>query len=284
MGSSLHVVSGATGWYPLAQTIENALVTRIDFVSEECVFELEKGGSREEGVTTSLMRRPDSNHLELVCYFIEATSQVLTSGVLHGEVLDVVDIREENIEELVEVTFLLRHGLKGEELEEVSEVISGVERDPDDVITQDNTGGGQLLAEIFHIYPALLVDFELDAGITEEIDRLLGVHVLREAQLEVKLPRATIRWVLAVAVGEGETDLDHFKEIHITPHGLVVVVRNIPEGTHGSGHNSRELCIHGDIRVFFDESPDDVELFVEVVGPHVTNVAIRSSSSFWRHP
>ena len=39
---------------------------------------------------------------------------------------------------------------------------------------------------------------------------------------------------------------------------------------------------HGDIRILFDESPDDVELFVEVVGPDVTNVAIRSS--FRRHP
>jgi len=114
VGSSLHIVAGATRWHTLAQTIENALVTRVDFVPEECVLELEEGGGREEGVTTGLMRRPDSNHLELVCYFIQAATEVLTGGVLHGQVLDVIDIREEDVEELIEVAFLFRHGLEGE--------------------------------------------------------------------------------------------------------------------------------------------------------------------------
>ena len=52
------------------------------------------------------------------------------------------------------------------------------------------------------------------------------VHVLRQAQFEVKLPRAAVRWVLTIAVRKGETNLDYFKEIHVTPaqHGFAEVV------------------------------------------------------------
>ena len=38
----------------------------------------------------------------------------------------------------------------------------------------------------------------------------------RQANLEVELPRSALLWVVALAVGEGEPQLDHLQQVHVT--------------------------------------------------------------------
>ena len=39
----------------------------------------------------------------------------------------------------------------------------------------------------------------------------------RQANLEVELPRGALLRVVALAVGEGEPQLDHLQQVHVTP-------------------------------------------------------------------
>jgi hypothetical protein len=54
----------------------------------------------------------------------------------------------------------------------------------------------------------LFVLFKLDAGILEQVDRVFGVHVLRQIKFEVKLPGGGARFrELALVVEKGESQL-----------------------------------------------------------------------------
>lgn len=55
----------------------------------------------------------------------------------------------------------------------------------------------------------------------QEIDRVLGVGVHVQVELEVELPSADIRRKVTLLIGEGDADLDNFEHVHVAPQGLV---------------------------------------------------------------
>jgi hypothetical protein len=58
--------------------------------------------------------------------------------------------------------------------------------------------------------------FKLNAGVLQQVDRVLCVHVLRQVELEVELPRGRAGlWELALVVKEGEPKLDDLEQIDV---------------------------------------------------------------------
>ena len=53
-----------------------------------------------------------------------------------------------------------------------------MEREPLDLVTEHNAGGHQELGKVAHVDALLLVLLEVDATVGEEINGVLGVHVL----------------------------------------------------------------------------------------------------------
>jgi hypothetical protein len=55
-----------------------------------------------------------------------------------------------------------------------------VERDPFDIVKQDETAGDEQFAKVIDVDPFLLVALEVDARVLEELDRVGSVHVVAE--------------------------------------------------------------------------------------------------------
>jgi len=69
------------------------------------------------------------------------------------------------------------------------------------------------------------VFFELDARVLEQVDGVLGVHVLRQVELEVELPGGgTAFRQLSLVVQEGQPQLDDLQEVDVASQELVLVV------------------------------------------------------------
>jgi hypothetical protein len=69
------------------------------------------------------------------------------------------------------------------------------------------------------------VFFELDARVLEQVDGVLGVHVLRQVELEVELPGGgTAFRQLSLVVQEGQPQLDDLQEVDVASQELILVV------------------------------------------------------------
>ena len=62
-------------------------------------------------------------------------------------------------------------------------------------------------------------------------------------ELEVELPGGDVLWEVAILSRQSNTDLDDLQEVHITPHGLVMIVGGCLEGSNRSRDHPRELCV-----------------------------------------
>lgn len=69
-----------------------------------------------------------------------------------------------------------------------------MKRDPFDVVVQHDPGGHEQFGEVVRIDAVLLVLIELDAGVLQQIDRILSEHVGVDVELEIELPRAVACW------------------------------------------------------------------------------------------
>ena len=73
--------------------------------------------------------------------------------------------------------------------------------------------------------PLLLVLLELDPRVLEEVHRVLGVHVLRQVELEVELPGGDPRvGQLTLLVQERHPQLDDLQQVDVATKQLVLVV------------------------------------------------------------
>ena len=72
-----------------------------------------------------------------------------------------------------------------------------------------------------------------------------GAYAL-DAKVKVKLPCRNILRVVTVLVGEGESNLDDFEQVHVTSHGLVVVVGGSLKRAYWTRNDSRKFSVLGE--------------------------------------
>ena len=92
--------------------------------------------------------------------------------------LHIIDVGEEQLQDVEELGFLTGEGLTGENLEEVSEIVSGVEREPHDVVEKNNPGRDQQRGELGWTDAVFFVLLELNSRISQKVDAVLSVHIL----------------------------------------------------------------------------------------------------------
>ncbi len=63
------------------------------------------------------------------------------------------------------------------------------------------------------------------------------------AKMKIELPSRHILRVVAVFVGKGESNLDDLEQVHVTAHGLIVVVRRRLEAAYWTRYDSRKLGV-----------------------------------------
>jgi hypothetical protein len=61
--------------------------------------------------------------------------------------------------------------------------------------------------------------------------------------MKIKLPGRRLLRVVAVFVGKGESNLDDLEQVHVTAHGLIVVVRRCLEAAYWTRDDTRELGV-----------------------------------------
>jgi hypothetical protein len=77
--------------------------------------------------------------------------------------------------------------------------------------------------------------------------KLPGVEAYAlDAKVKVKLPCRHLLRVVTVLVGEGESYLDDFEQVHVTSHRLVVVVGRSLKSAYWTRHDSRKFCVLGE--------------------------------------
>jgi hypothetical protein len=156
--------------------------------SEEGILELPERTGRDEAIGPGLVGLPDTLHVEELGELVQAAVQAVAE--LH-EVLDVVDGGEVNLHEPEEAGLRVGEGVAGEDLEQVPEVVAGVEGDPADGVAEHDPGGHEQLGEAARVDAALGVAAEVDAAVAEQLDGVGGVDVARVVELaEVELPDA----------------------------------------------------------------------------------------------
>ena len=103
------------------------------------------------------------------------------------------------------------------------------------------------LRKIVRKYSNLLMSLKIDSRLLQKLYRFRCEHVfagpaiskpiegyhhspreafsrLLYAKMKVELPGRHFLWVVAVFVGKGESNLDDLEQVHVTAHGLIVVV------------------------------------------------------------
>lgn len=96
--------------------------------------------------------------------------------------LDVVDVGEEDLQDLEELRLVARQRLTGEDFQEIPEVVTGVEREPHDVVEQDDAGGREQRRKLDRVDAIFFVLFKLNPGVPQQVDTVLRVHVLTERE------------------------------------------------------------------------------------------------------
>jgi hypothetical protein len=74
------------------------------------------------------------------------------------------------VQELEEVALEDGEGDAGDDLEEVTKVVAGVERHPSDLGVEDEAAGDEELAKLLDGDALLLVPLEIEAGVGQELD------------------------------------------------------------------------------------------------------------------
>ena len=200
-------------------------------------------------------------------YFFKAAFEIATA--LH-QILDVEDVGKEELEELEEFGLGVGQIFVGEKLDEVAEVVAAVKGYPRDLVEQDDAGRGEYLGEMHGIDAVLEILLEHDARLGEQIDRLLGVHVLVDVEVKVELKRGRLHRHVALLVHEREAQLNDLQQVHIALETLILIVGRL-EVTADPCHYARKLsvlylivfyfiCQRCSIRIFKIESLRTIDL------------------------
>lgn len=105
------------------------------------------------------MTDPNSLHLQQLRQLVQPTVEAVAE--LH-QVLNIIHRREINVDQLEEAGLRIRQVLAREELQQVPEIVSAVERDPVHVLVQHDPGGHQQLGESTRLDPLSSVLGEVD--------------------------------------------------------------------------------------------------------------------------
>jgi hypothetical protein len=220
----------------------------------------------------------------------EAVLQTDALGVAEEE-FDVPKFGKEGGDEVEEVGLVHGEGVIGEQLDEISEIITRVEGEPMNVCVEGEAGGSEKGAECLVGNADLVVALEVDARCFEKLDGGFRVHVLLEVEFEVEDPRARdsveagvhevvggsgglrdgwVLWWAEVALGgpKSDADLDGLEDIYVAAEGLIVVFSlTACEVSDRPGDYAWKFGVHGNIGVFLDQLAQDVHLRFEVVPP-----------------
>ena len=110
-------------------------------------------------------------------------------------------------------------------MDEIAKVVSGVEAEPLDFLHEDEAGREHHLGEGDRVDAVALVLVELNAGVLQQVDAVLGVHVLRQVELEVELPRGhAVGGQVRPLVHEGQAQLDDLEQVDVAAQQLILVV------------------------------------------------------------
>ncbi len=131
------------------------------------------------------------------------------------EAFQVVDIREEEVQEIWKGVLWLWEVLVHHQTEQVREIVAAVETDPGDLVVQDQAGKGRLLCEIDVGDAPLLEHLEVDAWVFKEVDWGLGLSIGVNVESEVELPGANWLGMVALFIRQGDTYLDNLGHVHI---------------------------------------------------------------------
>ncbi|KAF1782229.1 P-loop containing nucleoside triphosphate hydrolase [Phytophthora cactorum] len=151
----------------------------LDVAFEEDLDHLEERSGREQCVGASLVHCAYSLHLEVLGQATKSPHLV----EVHTHVLQVVRRGEVRVQQVKERLFFSWQRGASQHLE-------------------------QELSESGHFNTFLFVLSEVNTRLLEDLDRVLCVHVLAKAELEVELPHRQVLHVRAVLVKEGYAQLD----------------------------------------------------------------------------
>ncbi|TYZ66592.1 hypothetical protein PybrP1_002589 [[Pythium] brassicae (nom. inval.)] len=250
-----------------------------DLAVEEDLDHPEERGGREQRVRARLMHRAYSLDLEVLGEAAEAAHLVK----VHGHVLEVERGREVRVQQVEERLLLRRQRRAREHLEQVAKVGRAVERDPLDVVAEHEPGGHEQLAEARDLDAHLLVLGEVDARLLEHLDRVLRVHVLAQAELEVELPHGYVAHEGAVLVEKRHAQLDDAQQVDVAAQRLVLVVGRGRERADGPRHHARVLRVHGHVALALHHLADQRHGLLQVACPHVADLHVRRQRARRQH-
>ena len=110
--------------------------------------------------------------------------------------------------------------LVGEQIQQIPEIVPAVEGEPLDRFHEYQSGRQHHLGEVHRIDALLLMLIEEDARVLQQVDAVLGVHVLGQVELEVELPRgdaARVRGQGPFVVQERQAQLDDLQQVDVAP-------------------------------------------------------------------
>ena len=115
--------------------------------------------------------------------------------------------------------------LVGKKVNEIPKVVSRVETEPLDLLHEYEARGEHHLCESDGVDAVTLVLVELDARVLQQVNAVLGVHVLGQVELEVELPRGyTVGRQVCRLVHESQAELDDLERVDIAPEQLILIV------------------------------------------------------------
>mmetsp|Transcript_2579 Transcript_2579/g.7594 ORF Transcript_2579/g.7594 Transcript_2579/m.7594 type:complete len:285 (-) Transcript_2579:138-992(-) len=259
VATSVHVVVVA---HPRAQAPEHAeVLIVVEVVVKVGGTQFKKGGLCQERIAARLVLRADARNIEELCEFVEPALEVVAAA---RDELDVIDRGEVGAQQVEEGALRLGQRLAGEHLEEVAEVVTRVKADPPHVLVEHHARHHEQLRKVQWVDAVLLVLLEVDARLGEQVDGVLRIEVIVEAELEIELPGAAAGRQDAVAVAEGDPQLDDVEQVHVAANVLVVGLRARAEGADGPRHAAWKLRVHGKPRIAVHNFADVSHLLVNI--------------------
>ncbi len=249
-----------------AQTVENAHFAVINMATESVVHHTKEDVQGEEGVGPGLMHLAVALAAENLGEFVQSAVQIVRT--LH-EILEVVKLGEEELEQLEELAFARRQRQRGEDLEQVAKVVAAVEGNPFHAVVQHESRGDEQLAKGEHVDAAPLVRRKVQAVGGEQVDGVLGVHVVRKIEGKVELPGGALVRGLAVGVGQGDSELNYLEQVDVAAQRLILEVKGARRNR--ARNDTRELGVHRHVVVVDDQLADARHLFFQVVRPYLAN-------------
>lgn len=144
------------------------------------------------------------------------------------ERLYVKQVREEKLQDLVELVSTGGQGLVGQDPEEVAEVRAAVEADPRELLVKHKPARYQFLCKVERADAMLLELLEVNSVFQQEVYRVVVVLFLVDVEVEVELPSRNWLWHLSVCVRQRDAQLDYLQDVYICLDAAVLALLSRP--------------------------------------------------------